>query len=208
MINSLLVCDTSDTHIGSFLEKCKIQTLEILNSVKNIFQIDEISGKIVFDIIVPLKAKSYNNSSFLFISYTHGSKTELLQNGITPFISDKIETACLKNSFSYCFACKAGSILGKTICNIGALSFIGYNKAINIQKYFGAEDYFIDCAVSGIKAFIEGKTTEDVLKYIKEKYNESIDEFYQKDMLTSSLFMDNRDALVLHGNKKLTINDF
>lgn len=208
MINTLNICDCNDEELGSFFRLCVDKTVGFFNNSDREFNIDEISGRAVFEILVPIRANFYNNSPYLFTSYSHGSKTELLQGGDVPFISENVENDCLKNSFSYCFACEAGAVLGDTLCKQEVLSFIGYNDVVKIQKYFGAESSFVDCAVSGIQKFIEGCTTEETLKCMKDKYTECIDEFYGKDMIVSTFFMDNRDALVLHGNKNLTIHDF
>lgn len=208
MINALNICDCNDDELGSFFRQCVDRTREIFNGSERDFNIDEVSGGTLFDIVVPIKARLYNEAPFFFTSYSHGSKTELLQNGNTPFISEEIANDCLRNSFSYCFACEAGAVLGNILCEQEALSFIGYNNVVKIQKYFGAELSFVDCAVSGIQRFVEGGTTGETLKSMKDKYTECMDEFYKIDMIVSTFFMDNRDALILHGNKDLTINDF
>lgn len=208
MINSLLVCDNKDEDLGAFFEKCKTRTEEILNSSEQEINIDNISGNAAFEVLVPLKTASLNFAPYLFISFSHGSENELLQNGSKPFISLSDQENHLKNTLAYCYACDAGSKLGKSICDNDTLTFIGYNKKVTIQMLFHAEGAFVDCAVSGIKKFVEGGTTKDMLSYLKEKHNQYIDELYEINFPTAMVFMSNRDALVLYGNKKLTIKDF
>lgn len=207
MINALLVCDNNDSNLGDFFEKCKIETERLLASSDFEFNTIEISGNAAFEIAVPMNANSINSNPFLFVSYTHGSEDELLKNWNNPFISIDQNIDSLKNSFAYCYACKAGKNLGKQLCANGSLCFIGYKENVTVQKYFGAEDAFIECAVCGIEALVEGNSTSQTLNIMKEKHTEYIDDFYLRDMLTASLFMDNRDALVLHGNNELTINN-
>jgi len=207
MINTLLVYDNNDQSLGDFFEKCKVETEKLLDSSNFDFNCNDISGNATFEIAVPMNAKSINSNPFLFVSYTHGSENELLKNGNTPFLSTTYEVVALQNSIAYCYACKAGKNFGKEICENGALCFIGYKENITVQKYFGAEDAFIECAVCGIKTLIEGNTTGEVFSSMKEKYTECIDVFYLKDMITASLFMENRDALILHGDTELTINN-
>ncbi len=207
MINTLLVCDSNNATLGDFFEKCQTVTEQLLTSSDLEINCISISGNVAFNLAVPMNANSFNNNPFLFISYTHGSESELLQNGNTPFLSTTYETESLNNSIAYCYACKAGVEFGKAICETGALCFIGYKENATIQKFFGAEDSFIECATWGIKALIEGNTTGQALSEMKEKHTECIDEFYPKDMLTASIFMENRDALVIHGNSELTLND-
>ena len=208
MINTLLVCDNNDSYLGDFFEKCKVETERLIASSDFQFNTIAISGNTAFDIAVPMNSNFINSNPFLFISYTHGSDNELLKNGNNPFISIDNNVDSLKNSFAYCFACKAGRNLGKVLCTNGTLCFIGYKGNVTVQKYFGAENSFIKCAIYGIEALIDGNTTGQSLIMMKKKYTECIDDFYSKDMLTATLFMENRDALVLHGDPELTINKF
>ncbi|RLD61986.1 MAG: hypothetical protein DRJ05_01365 [Bacteroidetes bacterium] len=208
MINALLVCDNNDSNLGDFFEKCKVETERLLASSDFEFNNIEVSGNAVFEIAVPMNANAINSNPFLFVSYTHGSENELLKNGNNPFLSIDNNVDSLKNSFAYCYACKAGRNLGKEFCANGSLCFIGYKEDVTVQKFFGAEDAFIECAVCGIEALVEGNTTGQALIRMKEKYTECIDDFYLRDMLTATLFMENRDALVLHGDTELTIEDF
>ncbi len=207
MINTLLVCDNEDTELGNFFEKCRLETDRIFNASKHQFESIEVSGNAIFELVVPNKAKAINSNPFLFVSYSHGSESELLKRGITPFLSVDYEVGCLKNAIAYCYSCEAGRNLGKELCKNGALCFIGYSENITVQQFFGAEDAFIECAVCGIQAFIDGNTTGQMLELIKEKYTGCIDDFYSKDMLTATLFMQNRDALIIHGDSGLTISD-
>ncbi|MDU9049997.1 MAG: hypothetical protein Q3M30_14205 [Candidatus Electrothrix sp. Rat3] len=207
MINTLLVCDNNDNELGGFFKKCHDKIKIILDSSECQFNTIPITGNSSFEMLVSINADAINSEPFLFMSYSHGSENELLQNGVTPFLSTVNGIDCLKNSFAYCYACKAGGVLGKELCKKGALCFIGYSQNITIQFYFGAEDALIECATCGIKVFVDGKTTGQTLKTIKEKYTKCVDEFYLKDMFTASLFMQNRDALVLHGDSELMISD-
>ena len=207
MVNTLLVCDNNDKELGQFFKKCHSKIESILDSSGHQFKPISIMGNASFEMLVSINAAAINSKPFLFVSYSHGSDNELLQNGVTPFLSTANGIDCLENSFAYCYACKSGSILGKELCENGALCFIGYSQNVQIQIYFGAEDALIECATCGIQSFVEGNTTGYTFKVIKEKYTDCIDAFYLKDMLTASLFMQNRDALVLHGDSELTIND-
>jgi len=207
MINSILVSDSNDNTLGDFFEKCKVKSEEILQSSQKEINLNVIPANAAFDMVLPMQLPNINADRFIFVSYTHGSETELLQNGVTPFISSSDNENHLKNAFAYCFACEAGTTLGKELCEKGTIAFIGYDKEVTVQVYFNAEESFIECATSGLTALVNGMSIKDVYSSMKEKYNDCIDEFYTKDFLTASLFMDNRDALVLHGNGELTIDD-
>lgn len=205
MINTIIAYDNADPDLGAFFEKCATKTKENTDSSFNII---EINSQSLNDLNLQLKADTVNDKAFLFISYTHGSETALLKNGIAPFISDSINVTCLKNSFSYCFACNAGKKLGQALIDNGAIAFVGFNDEVKIQKFFNAFHCFIDCATSGIIFFFNGDDLANSIRKMKAKYTDYLDQFYLKDMLTASWFMEQRDSLVLFGDKNTSILDF
>lgn len=206
MINALIISDTKDAELGNFFQECKEKTELILDPER--FNKITIDGKVVFNILLPLKANNLKAKPYLFINYSHGSDDQLLQNGNEEYLSLNTNIDCLKNTFIYSFACKSGKILGKYLCDeAGSLCFIGYEQDIIIQEFFSAREAFIECATFGLTAFVNGATTKNVYTSIKENYTKHIDEFYLKDMPTASLFMINRDALCIYGDKDLTINN-
>ena len=205
MINTILTYDHLDNDLGSFFESCALKTKGSTNSDFNIL---EINSQQLNELAFQFHTESVNKQSFLFISYTHGSETGLLKNGITPFISETINTRCLKNSFAYCFACHSGKILGSTLIKNGAIAFVGYNDKVTIQKFFDAFNSFVDCATSGIIYFISGMGLNESVAKMKEKYTDCIDRFYLKDMIIASFFMENRDAIVVLGDDKILIQQF
>lgn len=205
MINTILTYDNLDNHLGSFFETCALRTKESTDANFNIL---EISSPQLNELTVQLHTESINKQSFLFISYTHGSETELLKNGVTPFLSELLNIHCLKNSFSYCFACHSGKALGSTLIKNGAIAFVGYNDKVTVQIFFDAFDSFVDCATSGIIFFISGMGLNESVAKMKEKYTECMDRFYLKDMIVASFFMENRDALVVLGDDKIFIHNF
>lgn len=206
MINTLIVSDTKDQDLGNFFKNCKQKSDKILDSNK--FEKAIIEGDKAFEVLLPLKANNFNSKPFLFVNYSHGSDEQLLQNGTNEYLSLATNIECVKNAFVYCYACKAGKTLGKEMCNNGALCFIGYNADVIIQKYFNAEDAFVDCAICGLESFANGATTKQVYNNLKDKHTNCIDEFYVGDMLTASLFMQNRDALCIYGDENLNIKTF
>ena len=142
----------------------------------------------------------------IFISYTHGSKTELLVNGLTPFLSSSLNIDYLQQSVTYCFACYAGEELGKLLVDNGTVAFIGYNDKVTVQRFFNAEKYFVECATYGIKSLLNNRSIKETTIDIKEKYNECIDELYLKDFPSASLLMENRDCLIYYGDGSFKFN--
>jgi hypothetical protein len=205
MINTIIAYDNADTDLGDFFEKCATNTKENADSSFNIL---EINSQSLNDFYLQLKTDSVNENVFLFISYTHGSDTELLKNGKTPFISDSINVSCLRNGIAYCFACNAGKKLGQALIDNGAIAFVGFKDEVKIQKFFNAFHCFIDCATSGIIFFLNGEDLANSIVKMKEKYTLYLDQFYLTDMIIASWFMEQRDSLVLLGNQNISVLDF
>lgn len=207
MINLILASDTEDAVLGDFLANCSIETSNMLNGGYS-YDVRELNGSNLNDLMLFLTANAFNSNPFLFISYTHGSRTELLRDAMYPILSTTLNKGCLKNSFAYCFACDAGIELGPTLIDDGTLCFIGYDNTVRVQKYFDAPKRLIECATEGLRAFMNGKDCGESFDDMISKYTSTIDEIYQTDTILASLFMHNRDALVIHGDEKLTINNF
>lgn len=203
MINTLLVFDENDKTLGTFFELCR----EDLNEY---FITNEISTTIIdknslFDITVRIGIDNFNNRSFVFAAFTHGDNENLLQNGITSYVTIANNLNIFENSFVYAYACKAGRILGEKLVNAGSKCFIGYNKSIHIWSTYMLP--FVNTATYGLKLFYEGNNMQDVYLGIKEQYNEEIDILYNSDFVIASILMENRDALVIYGDMDIK-NDF
>ncbi len=196
MINTLLIFDEKDKDLGNFFSMCR-EDLEEFFYQKEISP-DIIDKNSIFEIVLPFKIANFNSEKFVFAAFTHGDKSNLLQSGINPYVSTSSNLEIFKDSFFYTFACEAGEILGKELINAGCQCFIGYNKKTYIWNTF--QRPFVDTAIYGLKLFYEGEYTKSIFLKIKERYNQEIDKIYKTDFLIASILMDNRDALVLHGN--------
>lgn len=204
MINTLIISDNRDARLGDFFERCAEQTKAVTNDSFNIVEINSIN---LNSLSLQIQAESFNSNAFLFISFTHGTDTELLANGSTPFISDTLNVECLKNCFAYCFACNAGNKLGQALIDNEALAFVGFKSELKIQRHFGAFKSFIDCATSGIRYFILGDNLEISTNKMKLKYTDCVDQYYPKDLIIASWFMEHRDSLVILGKSDIKIGD-
>lgn len=205
MINTLLVSDNGDDRLGDFFGECAEQTKSTTNDS---FNLVEINSRNLNSFSFQLQAESFNPGTFLFISYTHGTDTELLANGSTPFISDTLNVESLKNCFAYCFACYAGNKLGQALIDNKALAFVGFKSELKIQRFFNALDSFIECATSGIGYFILGDNLEVSINKMKLKYTECVDQYYLRDIVVASWFMEHRDSLLILGDSMIQIDDF
>lgn len=205
MINTILIYDNLDADLGDFFHQCAFYTRNFTNESYNII---ELSNNNLNELNFQLKTSLINTESFLCISYTHGSETELLSLARIPFLSEQINISSLQNSFAYCFACHAGKKLGHSMVKNGALAFVGFTDELKIQVFFNAYDRFISCATSGIKYFFKGMSIYESVINMKNEYTTCIDDFYEIDLIVASCFMEHRDALVILGNPSLQITDF
>jgi hypothetical protein len=205
MINTILAYDERDVILGEFFDLCAIKTKDSISDGVNLI---EINSQSLNDLTIQFKTEALNSKPFLFITFTHGSESELLKSGSIPFLSTTINEKGLKNSLSYCFACNSGKELGHTLIENGALAFVGYKEEVTVQKFFDALDSFVECATCGLKYFFSEMSLANSISLMKEKYTDCMDRFYSRDMIIASSFMENRDALVLLGKKDLAIKDF
>ena len=198
MINTFLAFDNEDVDLGKFFTECSEDLISH-------FEINEIhyfllnSPKLNSIII---EATLEKIKTFIFLVYCHGSDTELLARGVNPFINSD-NAFNFSNSFFYTCSCHTGKGLAKTLIENGCLSYIGYNNKFSIWDY--NRPPFIDCANFGIKLFLQGSSSEEILKRMLDKYNEHIDN-YNHDVFGAAILLSNRRAL-RHLGSNIVIGD-
>ena len=203
MVNSLIVFDENEEKLGYFFKLCREDLDTFFNDL--VFEIDIVSNG-VFSIIIKAKTDNLKQEPFIFSAFTHGDNDSLLQDAHHPYITITDDLSSFDNSFIYAYACKSGDILGQEFINFGSKCFIGYNRTISIWNTWMKP--FVNTATYGLKLFYNGSTVNDVYNKIKELYNEEIDKLYKNDFVIASILMENRDALVIYGDKNLDINNF
>lgn len=208
MINSIIACDNQDADLGTFLSQCKDIVISHIDSISegkwNNLEINTAALNVV-NIEMRTGALRQKSQRFIFTSFTHGSEDSLLSNGV-PFIKSPFTQNVLENSLSYCFACSCGKSLGPSLIASGTISFIGYEKEVWIQ--LGYSQIFAECATQGLVSFYKGAKLNDAFQSKIQRYNDEIDNIYPKNFTVAALLMGNRDALVLHGAKDITLDDF
>jgi len=206
MVNAILVRDNADVALGDFFENCHNQTKAIVESVGDV-SVDEMeSTHIDTDIVINMKINSLHPYPFLFISYTHGNETALLKDGRMPFIAVGQNHQLLKNACVYCYACKAGKELGRAIIHAGGKCFVGYNDSVEV--HLRQPEIFAECATHFIRSFSANNNVIQSAQEMKAKYTEHIDNIYKTNALSAASLVKNRDAIVIHGDNGLSLNDF
>ena len=201
MIYLIVAFDNEDDKLGIFFSRCAENVIKSIDEGWNCISIDSRS---LNDVHLKIRTGQFRGN-FIFISFTHGSESTLSASG-SRFLQSPVEPNYLANSFSYCFACKAGKILGRELVEKGTHTFMGYVAEVNFVV--GYVDVFANCAVEGFLQFCNGSNIFESFILKKSKYTEEIDNVYKDNYLVASVLMDNRDCMVLYGKTEMQVNDF
>jgi hypothetical protein len=204
MVKIILVTDEADTSLGDFFSYCADRLKQIF--LDNAVVIEFTSNKIKNNILIDIKLKQIKDN-FIFIALTHGSDSCLICDGSLPYISTKANISLLKNSLSFCFSCNVGKLLGREIIAYGGMCFIGHNDTVYASKYVWKE-LFSKPVICFWERFILGETAFSCVNAKKREYTRLIDEIYETDLFHAAYLRNNRDSLVIYGNKDCCIKNF
>ncbi|MGJ7033719.1 hypothetical protein [Niabella hirudinis] len=192
MINAILAIDEQDEVLGNFYTEC-LTDLENFENDK--CSITLIKSNALNDLAVSLSIPK--NGKFVFLAYSHGSDSELLAGGTTPYISETLNITLFKNSFFYTCSCSTGKRLGQLLIDNQCISYIGYKEKFTIWDYNRTP--FVECANYGYKLFIQGYNIESIVEQMKAKYDEHIDN-YSNDFFGAAYLLANRNTLLALGD--------
>lgn len=204
MTNAVVVYDNNDLELGDFFCSC-VDSLDELFEKSGINPIklgsSEVNTSNLCSYISPI-----NEQKFFFLGFVHGTHDSMLIGETEHFVSLTNNYYLFSNAFIYAFSCYNGADLADTLLENKALVFLGYSdKAWVIYDYI---DEFKECALSGYRHFLNGATIEASHQLMIKDMNEQIDALYEEDFFVASMFMRNRDALIVKGNMELTIDNF
>ncbi len=201
MIPFILAYDEKDTDLGHFFEKCATDAKNNLVSDRHSLEV-EITNQKLTAVYMDMKLSAYTENHFVFLAYSHGNENNLLSP--EPYLSVNSNLKPFKNTLFYTFSCSTGLNLGSRLIENGCITFVGYKiEACIVTRN---EDIFMDCANFGLNSFISGENIGNSLKQMKDRHTYWIDQTYEKYPLVASTLRKNRDGLVLHGDKTLTIS--
>ncbi len=192
MINTILAIDEQDEVLGDFYTEC-LQDLENIEN-ENITT-TYIKSNALNEATISLRVPA--NGKVAFLAYSHGSETELLASGVTPYISETINTKLFKESFFYTCSCSTGKKLGQSLIDNECSSYIGYKEKFEVWNY--NRKPFVECANHGYRLFIQGENVESIIGKMKEKYDEHISN-YNNDFFGAAYLLANRNVLVALGD--------
>lgn len=192
MINAILAIDEKDDVLGGFYTEC----LEDLES----FITDKCTLKCI-------KSNSLNEAAIsltlpkegkvVFLAYSHGSDSELLASGTTPYISETVNTTLFQGAFFYTCSCSTGKKLGHSLIENNCGSYIGYKEKFEVWDFNRTP--FVECANHGYKLFIQGNDVKSIIEKMRQKYDEHILN-YDNDFFGAAHLLANRNALLALGD--------
>jgi len=208
MINIFVTYDEKDSDIGYYCEACKSDLEQFLNEQENI-QVVYISSDKCNHAYISLILENRSYERFIFVAYSHGnSNGESLLCNRKAYL-DTYNAHLFADSMVYAMACSAGEKLGKELIRRGCKIFVGFDKEVRVLEAY--KDLFKRCDNWALTLFL-GKdiSITDAVESMKLEFTKQIDylEEIHNDYISASWLTENRDSLVLYGNKNLTRNDF
>jgi hypothetical protein len=194
MIEIILAYDKDDSTLGQYFEYCANDISQCFDNQQH--NIVKISGRILNSAYIDIQLSGqYTTIPFIFIAYSHGTKTSLKSE--EEYLGINSDLQPFTDSFFYTFSCSSGHTLGEHIIQNGARVFIGYNTEIHIITTY--QQIFAECANEGMKHFLSGDAIQLAFKKMKDRHNQEIDNIYSKNLLVASTIRKNRDALIMRG---------
>ena len=208
MLKIFIAFDEKDQSLGRFFLKCKEDFLFVLTMLQNFENVVyEIPSDRCHKAYVDIQIKPLSEESFLFITYTHGNESGVIATNEV-FVKVEEDNSSFKNTFFYATSCLAGLNLGPDLIKNGCRAFIGYDQTID--KLIGErEPMSIKCDNAGINAFLSQEVTAfQAYEQMKAVYNQEIHRLLQfGDILTASVLINSREALIFLGDKELKKED-
>lgn len=205
MINQIVVHDGHDDKLGDFFYLCTDHAHSLCvacgKEINNqIIGSDDVTAGNIGDLL-----SKVNQQGFLFLGFVHGTPDSMVINGAERFVSTTSNYYLFTNSFIYTFSCYNGTELADILLMNGASVFWGYSKQVWVCHAY--HDEFKKAALTGYCHFLNGDSASIAYDRMIDDMNVQIDAMYETDMIVASTLLENRDALVLKGNKELTISD-
>ena len=168
------------------------------------------------DFVIPFSSKTGDDltehgimqameSHVLCFFASHGSCDSIVDERWNDVISTRTTNYAFNGKGLYAVSCWCAQSLMPELCRIGLSLFVGYDDEI---LFSGDESVFVDCALSGLRSFIEGKRFDlakaDMLSFFDEaikKAGESSNPFEKMFLLHD------KESLIFYGDPELTFAD-
>jgi hypothetical protein len=213
MLNIIIAYDNLDSSLGSYFTACKDDMVGYLHEqIANGFPlqiVEVIDSHNCHSAYIDLRLNEYQERPLLFIAYSHGLSHSLRCSG-NAYIHHTENVHLLFNSILYTNACSTSKELGVKFNNQNGVS-IGFDAEVIAFKQEGEMQISIYCDNCGLKYGISNQhsTFEEIYNAMKSYYTQKIDEWDEfGNFLSMSYLRETRDALTIHGNKEITMDQF
>ena len=144
-------------------------------------------------------------SHALCIFASHGSCDSIVDENGNDVISTRTTNYTFSRKGLYAISCWCAQSLMPELCRIGLSFFVGYDDEI---RFSGDESVFVDCALSGLRSFICGKSLDLAKEDMLSSFDEAIEKAGESPNPFEKMFLlQDKESLVFFGDPKLTFAD-
>lgn len=144
-------------------------------------------------------------SHSLCIFASHGSCDSIIDEKKNDVISTRTANYVFSGKGLYAISCWCGQSLMPELHRIGLLLFVGYKDEI---RFSGNENVFVDCALSGLRSLVGGKTFDLAKADMLSSFDEAIKKAGESPNPFEKMFLlHDKESLVFCGNPELTFAD-
>jgi|GEM_PF-1897136 len=202
-MNVLICCDEEDPTVGHFVELCADKAHEIMDDID--IEVERLNSVQLSASSVSKVANRNGDAPFVCTAFSHGTDNSLLCNS-DDYIAANVNQHSFRNVFFYTWACSTANNLGGVLIASGCATYIGYLESVRIPSPSDAIiDIFVECAISGLRAFWEDKLTAvDSFNFMLDTFDEKIDELSLEDPLATSFLLEHQTSIDILGNEAVT----
>lgn len=197
-MNSILIAFNScpDDSSHSFFQSCADEARQLCADI-NI----PCTSKTRDDLAEQSIMQSMESHS-LCIFASHGSCDSILDENGNDVISTRTTNYAFNGKGLYAVSCWCAQNLMPELCRIGLSLFVGYDDEI---RFSGDESVFVDCALSGLRSFVGGKSFDLAKADMLFSFDEAIKKAGESPNPFEKMFLlHDKESLVFCGNPELT----
>ena len=131
----------------------------------------------------------------------HGDAYGVYNEASEDVVTTRTNNYAFVNKGVYTVACSCAQNLCSELMRIGAKFFVGYDKPFIVGN---DEKAFCECAMEGLKHFLNGRTKDESYKVMLNKYDEIIKTLSFKDQVR---MLRNKESLVFCGEDNVLLTD-
>lgn len=196
MINIIIAADDIDENIG---ENCRL-SYEHLTKEINPSDLNQqlLTGHNCHADAIVAAISSFNQQPFVFVGYSHGSKTALISTVAQDGYVNTSNAYHFGTSLFYTTSCSSGLQLKDSLLISGCFAFVGYDDKVIVPENEEDQKIFIACENRALVHFLNtDDTLAESVAVMREQHKQQWDDYLNRDeYVTASLLLQNLDCLV------------